>query len=55
MATFRDRPYMQFNFLVDLGDGVTEGPKPDSRKSVASAWRSPSREYRAATPGKTAS
>ena len=27
MATFRDRPYMQFNFLVDLGDGVTEGPK----------------------------
>ena len=27
MATFRDRPYMQFNFLVDLGDGVTDGPK----------------------------
>ena len=27
MATFRDRPYVQFNFLVDLGDGVTEGPK----------------------------
>ena len=26
MATLRDRPYMQFNFLVDLGDGVTEGP-----------------------------
>src|SRR6202047_3977512 len=27
MATFRDRPYMQFNFLVDLGDGVTDGAK----------------------------
>lgn len=26
MATFRDRPYTQFNFLVDLGNGVTEGP-----------------------------
>ena len=27
MATFRDRPYTPFNFLVDLGDGVTEGPR----------------------------
>ena len=26
MAIQRDRPYTQFNFLVDLGDGVTEGP-----------------------------
>ena len=26
MATQRDRPYGQFNFLVDLGDGVTDGP-----------------------------
>lgn len=26
MAVLRDRPYTQFNFLVDLGDGVTEGP-----------------------------
>jgi phage tail-like protein len=26
MATLRDRPYHQFNFLVDLGDGNTEGP-----------------------------
>src|SRR5882724_5578687 len=25
MATFRERPYVQFNFLVDLGNG-TEGP-----------------------------
>jgi phage tail-like protein len=27
MAVFRERPYAQFNFLVDLGDGVTDGPK----------------------------
>ncbi|MEO8060874.1 MAG: phage tail protein [Burkholderiales bacterium] len=27
MATMRDRPYTQFNFLVDLGDGNTEGPQ----------------------------
>lgn len=27
MATMRDRPYVQFNFLVDLGDGQTDGPE----------------------------
>jgi phage tail-like protein len=27
MAVQRDRPYVQFNFLVDLGNGVTEGPQ----------------------------
>ena len=27
MATLRDRPCTQFNFLVDLGDGNTEGPR----------------------------
>lgn len=26
MATLRERPYVQFNFLVDLGTGSTEGP-----------------------------
>lgn len=26
MATLRELPYAQFNFLVDLGDGNTEGP-----------------------------
>jgi phage tail-like protein len=26
MAVLRDRPYVQFNFLVDLGDGKTDGP-----------------------------
>jgi phage tail-like protein len=27
MATERDRPYAQFNFLVDLGTGSTDGPQ----------------------------
>ena len=27
MAELRDRPYVQFNFLVDLGSGVVEGPE----------------------------
>lgn len=27
MAVFRDRPYAQFNFLVDLGTGKTDGPE----------------------------
>jgi phage tail-like protein len=26
MAVQRDRPYAQFNFLVDLGTGTTDGP-----------------------------
>ena len=27
MTTLREHPYVRFNFLVDLGDGVTEGPQ----------------------------
>jgi phage tail-like protein len=27
MAVLRERPYVQFNFLVDLGDGKTDGPE----------------------------
>jgi phage tail-like protein len=27
MAVLRDRPYVQFNFLVDLGTGATDGPE----------------------------
>ena len=27
MAVVRDRPYAQFNFLVDLGTGETDGPE----------------------------
>jgi phage tail-like protein len=27
MAVLRDRPYVQFNFLIDLGTGNTDGPE----------------------------
>ena len=27
MAVLRDRPYTQFNFVVDLGSGITDGPE----------------------------
>jgi phage tail-like protein len=27
MAVLRERPYVQFNFLVDLGTGTTDGPE----------------------------
>ena len=27
MAVLRERPYVQFNFLVDLGGGSTDGPE----------------------------
>jgi phage tail-like protein len=27
MAVVRERPYAQFNFLVDIGTGTTEGPE----------------------------
>lgn len=27
MAVTRDRPYAQFNFLIDLGAGATDGPQ----------------------------
>jgi phage tail-like protein len=32
MAVLRDRPYTQFNFLVDLGTGVTDGPRAGFRE-----------------------
>jgi phage tail-like protein len=32
MAVQRDLPYAQFNFLVDLGDGETEGPQAGFRE-----------------------
>src|ERR1700687_3811821 len=27
MAVLRERPYVQFNYLVDLGNGSTDGPE----------------------------
>jgi phage tail-like protein len=32
MAVLRDRPYAQFNFLVDLGTGATDAPQAGFRE-----------------------
>ena len=45
MAVMRDRPYCQFNFLVDLGDGVTDGAArrlPGGERDLDRGRRSPS-------------
>ena len=47
MATFRDRPYVQFNFLVDLGDGVTEGPRAGFQEVSGIGMEVAVAEYRA--------
>ena len=40
MAVARDTPYAQFNFLVDLGTGNTEGPRRASRSAAKSGCAS---------------
>lgn len=47
MATLRDRPYVQFNFLVDLGDGVTDGPKAGFQEVSGIGMEVAVAEYRA--------
>ena len=47
MATLRDRPYVQFNFLVDLGDGVTDGPKAGFQEVSGIGMEVAVSEYRA--------
>ena len=46
MATLRDRPYGQYNFLVDLGDGVTEGPQAGFQEVSAIGMEVAVTEYR---------
>jgi phage tail-like protein len=46
MATLRDRPYVQFNFLVDLGDGVTEGPQAGFQELSGIGMEVTESEYR---------
>ena len=46
MAVMRDRPYTQFNFLVDLGTGNTEGPDAGFQECSAIAMRVSVTEYR---------
>jgi len=47
MATFRERPYCEFNFLVDLGDGNSDGPQAGFQEVAGlSTWLAVT-EYRA--------
>jgi phage tail-like protein len=46
MAVMRDRPYTQFNFLVDLGDGVTEGASAGFQEVSAISTEVAVTEYR---------
>jgi len=47
MSTLRDRPYLQFNFLVDLGDGVTDGPRAGFEEVSGIGMEVEVSEYRA--------
>ena len=46
MAVLRDRPYNQFNFLVDLGTGNTEGPEAGFQEVSAIGMEVSVAEYR---------
>lgn len=46
MATFRERPYVQFNFLVNLGDGNTEGAQAGFQEISAIGMEVTVAEYR---------
>jgi len=47
MAVLRDRPYVQFNFLVDLGTGSTEGPEAGFQEMSNIGMEVTVSEYRA--------
>jgi phage tail-like protein len=46
MAVLRDHPYGQFNFLVDLGTGETEGPEAGFQECSAIGMEVAVAEYR---------
>lgn len=46
MAILRDRPYGRFNFLVDLGDGNTQGPQAGFQEVVGIGMETDVIEYR---------
>jgi phage tail-like protein len=46
MAVLRDRPYAQFNFLVDLGTGATDGPEAGFQECGALSMSVDVIEYR---------
>ena len=47
MAVLRDRPYVQFNFLVDLGTGSTDGPEAGFQEVSGVGMEVTVSEYRA--------
>ena len=47
MAVLRDRPYVQFNFLVDLGTGNTDGPQAGFQEITGIGMEVTVAEYRA--------
>ena len=49
MAVLRDRPYAQFNFLVDLGTGDTDGPEAGFQECSAISMSVDVIEYRNGT------
>ena len=46
MATFRERPFSQFNFLVDLGTGDTNGPQAGFQEVAGLGLEYTPAEYR---------
>src|SRR5919107_1063417 len=46
MAVLRDRPYVQFNFLVDIGEG-TDGPEAGFQEITGIGMEVTVAEYRA--------
>jgi phage tail-like protein len=46
MAVLRDRPYAQFNFRVDIGTGVTDGPEAGFQECGALSMSVDVIEYR---------
>jgi phage tail-like protein len=46
MAVLRERPYVQFNFLVDLGTGNTDGPLAGFQECSAIGMEVTVAEYR---------
>ncbi len=46
MAVIRERPYAQFNFLVDLGTGETDGPEAGFQECSAISMSVDVIEYR---------
>ena len=46
MAVFRERPYVQFNFLVDLGTGTTDGPDAGFQEASGIGMEVTVAEYR---------